>query len=99
MTQTDPLSLTIVNVVVDVVVRHWVHGVVEEAEAQEKRDSRGGIRQYCYMPTRAWSPRRTPPGSRAHLTHWWAYLTGWACRKMLGRQWAWCATPDRQRET
>ena len=33
-TQGDPLSPTIFNVVVDAVVRNWVHGVVEEAEAQ-----------------------------------------------------------------
>ena len=33
LTQGDPLSPTIFNVVVDTVVRHWVHGVVEEAEA------------------------------------------------------------------
>ena len=31
VTQGDPLSPTIFNVVVDAVVRHWVHGVVEEA--------------------------------------------------------------------
>ena len=34
VTQGDPLSPTIFNVVVDAVVRHWVHGVVEEAEAR-----------------------------------------------------------------
>ena len=32
--QGDPLSPTIFNVVVDAVVWHWVHGVVEEAEAR-----------------------------------------------------------------
>ena len=30
----DPLSPTIFNVVVDAVVRHWVNGVIEEAEAR-----------------------------------------------------------------
>ena len=34
VTQGDPLSPTIFNVVVDAVVWHWVQGVVEEAEAQ-----------------------------------------------------------------
>ena len=29
VTQGDPLSLTIFNVVVDAVIRHWVHGVME----------------------------------------------------------------------
>ena len=33
VTQGDPLYPTIFNVVVDVVVQHWVKGVVEEAEA------------------------------------------------------------------
>ena len=32
--QGDPLSPTIFNVVVDAVVRHWVNGIVEEAEAR-----------------------------------------------------------------
>ena len=32
--QGDPLSPTIFNVVVDAVVRHWVHIIMEEAEAR-----------------------------------------------------------------
>ena len=32
VTQGDPLSPTIFNVVVDAVVRHWVNGLVGEAE-------------------------------------------------------------------
>ena len=34
MTQGDPLSPTIFNVVVDAVVRHWVTGAIADAEAQ-----------------------------------------------------------------
>ena len=34
MTQGDPLSPTIFNVVVDAFVRHWVNGLVDEAEAK-----------------------------------------------------------------
>ena len=34
VTQGDPLSPTIFNVVVDAVVRHWVKGILEEAEAR-----------------------------------------------------------------
>ena len=34
VTQGDTLSPTIFNVVVDAVVRHWIHGVVEKAEAR-----------------------------------------------------------------
>ena len=33
VTQGDPLSPTLLNVVVDAVVGHWVQGGVEEAEA------------------------------------------------------------------
>ena len=32
--QGEPLSPTIFNVVVDAVVRHWVNGLVDEAEAK-----------------------------------------------------------------
>ena len=32
VTQGDPLSPTIFNVVVDAVVRHWIDGIVDEAE-------------------------------------------------------------------
>ena len=39
--QGDPLSPTIFNVVVDAVVRHWVHGVVEEAEARQETGQEG----------------------------------------------------------
>ena len=41
MTQGYPLSPTILNVVVDAVVRHWVQGVVEEAEAQGELGQEG----------------------------------------------------------
>ena len=41
VTQGDPLSLTIFNVVVDVVVRHWVTLAVKEAETQGERGKEG----------------------------------------------------------
>ena len=41
MTQGDPLSPTIFNVVVDAVVRHWVTLAVEEAETQGERGREG----------------------------------------------------------
>ena len=37
MTQGDPLSPTIFNVVVDAVVRHWIEGLITETE--EKGDT------------------------------------------------------------
>ena len=36
VTQGNPLSPTIFNVVVYAVVRHWVNGIVEEAEARKE---------------------------------------------------------------
>ena len=41
LTQGDPLSPTIFNVVVDAVVRHWVTLAVKEAETQEERGWEG----------------------------------------------------------
>ena len=40
-TQGDPLSPTIFNVVVDAVIRNWVHGVVEKAEARGETGREG----------------------------------------------------------
>ena len=37
VTQGDPLSPTIFNVVVDAVVRHWVTGFISGAEEQGER--------------------------------------------------------------
>ena len=41
MTQGDPLSPTIFNVVVDAVVRHWVNRLVDEAEAKGETGQEG----------------------------------------------------------
>ena len=41
VTQGDPLSLTIFNVVVDAVVRHWLTIVVQEAERRGERGREG----------------------------------------------------------
>ena len=41
VTQGDPLSSKIFNVVVDVVVRHWVSVMVEGAEERGKRGQEG----------------------------------------------------------
>ena len=43
VTQGDPLSPTIFNVVVDVVVRHWVTLAVEEEETRGIGGGRAGI--------------------------------------------------------
>ena len=41
VTQGDPLFPTIINVVVDAVTQHWVHGVMEEAESQGETGREG----------------------------------------------------------
>ena len=41
MTQGDPLSPTIFNVVVDAVVRHWITIAVKEAEKRGERGREG----------------------------------------------------------
>ena len=41
VTQGDPLSPTILHVVVDAVVRHWVNGLVDEAEAKGETGREG----------------------------------------------------------
>ena len=41
MTQSDPLSPTIFNVVVDAVVRHWLMGVIVYAEERVKLGKEG----------------------------------------------------------
>ena len=52
VTQVDPLSPTIFNVVVDAVVRHWVTLEVEEAET--RGSGRAGTRQPSSTRTTAW---------------------------------------------
>ena len=41
VTQGDPLSPTIFNVVVDAVVRHWIDGIVDEAEEKGETGREG----------------------------------------------------------
>ena len=41
MTQGDPLSPTIFNVVVDAVLRHWVMIMLDEAEKRGERGNEG----------------------------------------------------------
>ena len=41
VTHGDPMSPTIFNVVVDTVVRHWVHGMMEDAESQGETGREG----------------------------------------------------------
>ena len=70
VTQGDPLSPTIFNVVVDTVVRHWIDGIVDEAGKREKRERRYNTSRRFFTPTTVWSSRWTPPGSRALSAPW-----------------------------
>ena len=100
VTQGDPLSPSIFNVVMDAVVRHWMMGVIAEEEAQGGAwERREGIRQRYFMPTMAWLPCLTSDGYRAHLTPWPACLTGWAYVQIPGRKLAWSVTPFRRQGT
>ena len=48
MTQGDPLSPTIFNVVVDAVVLHWVKGVITDAEERGKLVKEGRHQAYLF---------------------------------------------------
>ena len=68
MTQVDPLSPTIFNVVVDAVVRHWLEGL--KTAKEEKGAKGGGISRQYSTQIMGWLARRTPNGSRALSAHW-----------------------------
>ena len=69
VTQGDPLSPTIFNVVMDVVVRHWLEGL--KADKEEKGAKEGGsISRRYFTRMTGWSARRTPNGSRALSAPW-----------------------------
>ena len=69
VTQGDPLSPTIFNLVVDVVVLHWLEGL---QVAREEKGTKGGgdISRRFFTQMTGWSERRTPNGSRALSAPW-----------------------------
>ena len=54
VTQGDPLSPTIFNVVIDVVVRHWLAMALEEAEKRRRGGMRVGTKPPYYTRMTAW---------------------------------------------
>ena len=60
VTQGDLLSPTIFNVVVNAVVRHWVHGVIEEAEARGGNRTGGPASGRTILRRRQHSPLVAP---------------------------------------
>ena len=68
--QGDPLSPTIFNVVVDAVVRHWLHRVMEEVEARGETGREGQHQAALFYSNNGMVVSLEPPGSRAHLPPW-----------------------------
>ena len=97
MTQGDPLSLTIFNVVMNVVVRHWVHGVVEEAEAQGERGLEGRHQATMLYADDGIVASSDPAWLQGAFNALVGLFDRVGPQKMSGRQLAWCATPARQR--
>ena len=97
VTQGDPLSPTIFNVVVDAVVRHWVTGVIADAEERGKL-GKGRRHQaalfYAYDGMVASSDPRWLQGDFNTLVGLFGRV---GLRKMSGRQLVWSATPGRRR--
>ena len=70
VTQSNPLSPTIFNVVVDAVVRHWLEILVAETAEKGETGREGRHQSAVSTPTTGWSSHRTPPGSRALSAPW-----------------------------
>ena len=70
VTQGNPLSPTIFNVVVDAVVRHWLEGLQAEKEEKDAEGGGGTFLGVFFTRTTEWSARRTPNGSRALSLPW-----------------------------
>ena len=72
MTQGDPLSPTLFNVVVDAVVRHWLDGLRNDNDEREAEGGGGDlfISRRFFTRMTEWSALRTPPGSRALSAPW-----------------------------
>ena len=82
MTQGDPLSPTIFNVVVYVVIRHWGTGVIVDAEERGDLGKEGRRQAALFYADDCMVASSDPDGYRVHLTPWSACLTGWVCGKM-----------------
>ena len=70
VTQGDPLSPTIFNVLVDAVVRHWLEVLKAAKEEKGAKGGGGDISWRHFTRMTEWSARRTPNGSRALSAPW-----------------------------
>ena len=69
VTQGDPLSPTIFNVVVDSVVRHWVTLAVEDAEKRGERGKEGSHQASLFYADDGMVALYDPAGYNGHLMH------------------------------
>ena len=91
VTQGDPLSPTILNVVVDAVVRNWVAVIVEGAEEQGERGKEGRHQNSLFYVEDGMVASSDPQWLRVNLVPGSAYSIGWACGKIPKRHLAWSA--------
>ena len=78
VTQGDPLSPTIFNVVVDAVVRHWVNGIVEEVEARGETGREGRHQAALLYDDNGMVISLDPAWLKGAFTALVVYLTRWA---------------------
>ena len=95
VTQGDPLSPTIFNVVVDVVVCHWVSVMVEGAEDQGKREQEVRHQNSLFYKDDGMVASLESQWLQGVLAPWSACSTGWAWGPIFGRLSAWSS--DRAR--
>ena len=99
MTQGDLMPPTIFNVVVDTIVRHWVHGVVEEAEERGETGREGRHWSEIFYADDGMFTSSDPAWLQGSFNALAGLFGRVVLQKMSGRQSAWCATPARRRET
>ena len=96
VTQGDPLSPTIFNVVVDTVVRQWVMVMLEGTEDQGKRGQEGRHQAALFYADDGMIALSDPASSKVYLIPWSAYLVVWDCGQTLVRYSAWSAALSRR---
>ena len=77
MTQGDPLSSTIFNVVVDAVVRHWVTIAVMKAEKMRERGREGMHQAALFYADNGMLALSDPQWLQWAFTQLVGCLTGW----------------------
>ena len=99
MTQGKQMPPTILNVVVDVVVRHWVHRAVEEVEARGETGWEGRHKAALFYANDGTVALSDPAWIQGAFNSLVGLFERVGPQKMPGRLSAWCATPASQGET